>query len=292
MIEWTKEDLLRLDKEFAEKNIHPHQRAFHAAHALLGDEFSFGSMEDTTTKKIMQAYSELFPRAHENWPGMGKGLVASIDDVRNFTVPVIFGSGRIEPWKVLGFNTQADWWAWCRQNHDIASHSAFSVADLMDFNYGVDEAIMAHPASRDLWEVAGSNLADVANLMPNTFSVESIIQPIFLTCELSIKAALVCNGANANDFAKKGSEGHDLKRLSLRLSKEFPHGDDAQLADITSRMPEYVASRYAPAKLTRLHVVQLAIGAQFVAASTARRVSSRDLQADFAASGPRPRMFT
>jgi hypothetical protein len=55
-------------------------------------------------------------------------------------------------------------------------------------------------------------------------------------------------------------------------------------------MPHYVESRYTPAGLTRLQVIRLALGAQFIAASSVRRFSSRDLAAQMEQGGwPAPR---
>jgi hypothetical protein len=46
------------------------------------------------------------------------------------------------------------------------------------------------------------------------------------------------------------------------------------VADVLKRFPAYVDSRYKSASLTRLKVVRLAVAAQFVAASSVRRLSA------------------
>jgi hypothetical protein len=59
-------------------------------------------------------------------------------------------------------------------------------------------------------------------------------------------------------------------------------------------MPAYVGSRYKPAGLTRFDVVRLALGVQFVAASTVRRYSDRDFAAPMETGdwpAPRPPWF-
>lgn len=65
--------------------------------------------------------------------------------------------------------------------------------------------------------------------------------------------------------------------------------------DIIKSLPPYIQSRYAPAGLTRLKVVRLALGVQFVAAATARRFSpQRDLSIQMETGGwpaPRPPFF-
>jgi hypothetical protein len=142
--------------------------------------------------------------------------------------------------------------------------------------------------------MACSNLSDCANTLPGTFSVDSVIQPICLTAELAMKASLVKSGADPNSFGKKGGEGHDLVRLASRLASERPHRDDPEVTAVAAAMPAYVASRYASTGLTRLRVVQLALGAQFLAAASVRRWSTRNLAAKLGIGdwpGPRPALF-
>lgn len=139
-----------------------------------------------------------------------------------------------------------------------------------------------------LWRTAASNLADAANGLPTTFSVDSMLQPICMTAELSLKAALVKNGADPNSF--KGRAAHDLEKRMERLARENPHRDGATATDIVAYLPPYVASRYAPAGLNRLQVVRLALAVQFLAASRVRRFGSRDLAAEMEAGDwPAPR---
>lgn len=140
--------------------------------------------------------------------------------------------------------------------------------------------------------MATSNLADAANNLPTAFSVDSVLQPICMVAELSLKAALVRNGADPYSF--KGKDGHDLAKLADRLAVELPHRDDPRVKELIDRLPPYVASRYKPAGLSRFDVVRLALGVQFVAASTVRRSSDRDLAAELETGGwpaPRPPLF-
>ena len=85
--------------------------------------------------------------------------------------------------------------------------------------------------------MATSNLADAANNLPTAFSVDSVLQPICMTVELSLKAALVRNGADPNSF--KGPAGHDLGKLADRLAAETPHRDDASIREVINHMPHH-----------------------------------------------------
>ena len=76
----------------------------------------------------------------------------------------------------------------------IAAQTALAFADLHDFASGLNALGRANKPAEDLWHMAGSNLADVANNLPTATGVDSIVQPVCLTAELSLKAALHCAG--------------------------------------------------------------------------------------------------
>lgn len=294
MTVWTIQTLRDLDLQYAEEGIHPHQRSFRAARDILGDRFAIGVGGNPEVKRIMTAYESMLPESSTNWPGMGTGIAAVVDQVRRITVPVVFGTVHIQVWKGLGFSNDREWWTWCREDRQLASRTCFAFADLFDLTYGLDELRGSCRRGLQLWQMAASNISDFANTLPGTFSVDSVVQPICLAVELSLKAAIVEGGEDPNSFRKRGAEGHDLERLANRLAQEFPHRDDGLMAEIIAAMPKYVESRYAPAGLTRLQVVRLALGAQFIAASSVRRHSTRDLAAEMDQGGwpaPRPSLL-
>lgn len=292
---WTIDDLRKLDLKYAKQGVHMHQRPFRAATEILGSAFSMGVGGNPEVKKIIDAYEAMIPETNSTWPGMGTGLAVSVDQVRKLVTPVVYGNGGgpLPIDRALGFNAPDEWWAWCREDRLIGAESYFAVADVYDFAYGVDDLRGSKPEAEKLWHMAGSNLADAANALPTVFTVDSMIQPICMVVELSLKAALVANGAKPNEF--KGQKGHDLKALAKRLSDEMPHRDDPLVGLVVGRLPPYVQSRYAPAGLSRLEVVRLALAAQFVAASSVRRTSGRDIALQLESGGwpaPRPPFFS
>lgn len=288
MTTWTKDDLQKLDVKYAKAGVHLHQRPFRAAMELLGPSFVLGMGGNPEVTRIMDAYAEMAPEVNVSWPGAGVGLAASVDRVRKVSLPVVFGSCSIQPWQALGFACAEEWWDWCRKDHDIGSQSSFAWADLHDFVYGLNEVEQRNLEAMILWRMAQSNLGDAANTLPTTISVDSVIQPICMVAELAMKGALVWDGADPKSF--KGRDGHDLKRLAERIASARPHRDDSLVAEVVATLPPYVDSRYKPAGLSRLTVVRLAIGVQFIAASALRRITSVDLAAQMESGGwPAPR---
>lgn len=287
---WTDKDLLRLDAEFAQAGVAMHARPLRAAMSLLGGSFVIGVLGNPEVDRIVDAYHRLFPSVDQAWPGKGVGLAASIDTVRKVTVAVVFGTNTISVHEGLGFDTHDQWVRWCRGDPAIAACSAFAFADLYDLAYGVNPSASA--ASSELWRMALSNLEDVANILPTGFSVDSVLQPICLIAELSMKAALVHLGEDPKSLSKR-EVGHNHEELARRLAVKCPHRDDAIVTAVAVCLPDYVGSRYKSAGLTRLAVVKLALGAQFIAASAARRLADQDFAAEMEKdSWPGPRRVT
>lgn len=287
---WTKEDLLALDAKYAKLGVPMHERSDQAAMDVLGDRFSPGFGYHPEANAIIKAYDELFPEGRASWPGAGIGICASVDRVRKVTLPIILGQIEVETWKMLSFDSHQDWAQWCRADADIASQTSFAAADLVDFIYGVEAKLGENIDALRLWRMSRSNLEDIANVLPTTFSTDSVLQPICLVAELAIKGTLVFKGADAASFGKKGGAGHDLKQLAADMSKTAPYRDDALVAEVVAQMPNYVQSRYAAQELTRLKVVQLAMGAQFIAGSALRRLGDTDMASEMESGGwPAPR---
>jgi hypothetical protein len=286
---WTHDDLLALDVEFANQGVPHHARPLQAAMKLLGGNFMLSVLGNPETDKIVEAYRKLIPECDETWPGLGIGLTASVDQVRKITLGVPFGSpGPCHVWKELGFDSDRAWFEWCRRDRDIAAGTHFAFADLYDLSHGLSAIEGQNADAETLWEMGRSNLEDTANTLPATFSVKSVIQPICLAAELSMKALLVWKGLTPKQAGDQF--GHKLVKLGVEMASLAPHRDDTLIAATLPKFPHYVASRYSPAGLTRLTVVGLALAAQFIAASTLRRASGVDLAAQMETGGwPNPR---
>jgi hypothetical protein len=283
MTNWTMGDLLKLDLKYAKVGIPHHQRPFRAAEELLGSSLAIGVGGNPEFGKIVEAYRLRFPEVDTTWPGAGIGIAASVDQVRKVTLGVVYGGMRLETWQALGFTSAEEWWTWCRADNDIAAETSFALADLHDFASGFREVEHGNAKAAPLWHMARSNLEDVANIMPLTFSVDSVLQPICLVAELVIKGTLVWYGADPNSF--KGKNGHNFVLLSEQMVKAKSHRDDELVDLVASKLPAYVGNRYSPAGLTRYKVVRLALGVQFIAASALRRVAHADLAAQMETGG-------
>lgn len=266
---WTKVDLIALDRKYAEAGVSPHQRPMRAAADLLGGAFSLGSFANPEVKAITDAYRGLFPEVEQTWPGAGIGLIASVDQVRKFRLGAAFGRVSVPIWRGVGFDSLASWEAWCRHDSEIAAETALALADVHDFSSGVEIVSQQNAESAKRWHMAASNLSDVANVLPTTFSVDSVLQPICLVVELSLKASLLVLGQDLR--------GHKLPTLAEALAGLRPHRDDVVIKDALSAFPNYVGSRYEPEGRSRYQVVRLALAAQFIAASSVRRISPVDM---------------
>jgi len=288
MIQFSNDDLFRLDREFAEQDIPLHARPFRAAESLLGGNFSLGPFHTgDDVDEICKAYRELFPDA-DFWPGAGKGLVASIDRVRTITLPIVLGEYRIEIDRGLGFKNRIQWSVWCRNDHDIGLRSAYAFADVHDLSRGTD--MLTHGTnSHSYLQRSRQHLADVAaSLSLSGAASEAALQHIILICELSLKAILLHLGMTVKEL--KDNFGHSLPELAREVSRLSPHSDDEEMIRACEAMPSLVASRYSTTGVSRLKIIQLALASQFVAAAAVRRLGFEDLSSQMGETDLRPPM--
>jgi hypothetical protein len=267
---WTTQTLRDLDQKYAKEGIRPHARPLRAAIELLGSSFSIGAIANPQVTAIADAYRALFPHVDVIWPGMGVGLAVSVDQVRQVVLPVVYGTVALEPWHALAFDSKEAWWFWCREDATIAGEAALAVADLHDFAYGLNALSPPDAQAAELWHMATSNLGDVGTLLPTASSVDSVLQGICLTVELALKAA-------SQHVLGHFKQIHDLSVLFKALAAARPHRDDGIIATAVGAFPPFVASRYKAGGLTRYEVARLALAAQFIAASTLRRLGPVDM---------------
>lgn len=138
MTDISDREILELDEQFAKEGIPFHARPFRAAVKLLGGQFTKGVIEENPQiSEIFRAYARLIPEVEYTWPGMGTGLVASLDRVKKVTIGVVFGTANISVHDGLGFSSYDEWATWCRGDPDIEARSAFALADMHDLVYGI-----------------------------------------------------------------------------------------------------------------------------------------------------------
>lgn len=287
MIEFTDNDILRLDERFAQENIPFHARPFRAAMEMLGNQFSIGVGVNPQVHEIEQAYERLIPEVKFTWPGMGTGLAASVDRVRKVTIGIVFGTCRITVDKGLGFSNHQEWATWCRGDHKIEERSAFAFADMHDLVYGINRGAQ-HQIGSTFWGLATEQLKLVAESLSQSGSIGSaVLQPICLTAELAMKGTLLHLGVSEKDLKNPRLFGHDLNKLGERMTKESGHRDDPLLLLALSKFPDYVGDRYRETQLTRMEIICLALDAQFAAASAVRRISGEDMASQMEATAGR-----
>lgn len=289
------ERILELDEQYALAGVPFHARPLQAAVDILGGSFSLGIFSNPSVKLICKAYERLVPEVVYTWPGMGTGLIASVDRVKAVKVGVGYGMPKLTPHEMLGFPDHATWEVWCRNKQQIAARSMYAFADIFDLVYGIDDCEKLSPGrGPELLGLAASHLAMATHSLEQTGTPwGSQLQPIHLTAELSLKGALVQIGVEEKELSKR-EYGHNLAAIAEKLIAERPHSDDQQLLAVAEKMPGYVDNRYRGSKLSRLEVIDLALGAQFIAGSAVRRVSQRDIGSIFEVSdwpGPRHKYF-
>lgn len=285
------EEIWMLDKKYAEEGIPFCERPSRAVMDLIAPGFDagWGVPSDSVVDSIERLYKKLVPEVGGAWPREGIGIAASVDQVRKMVVPAVYGEFRPASAEALGFDSGKDWIFWCRKDEAIAAESEYSFIDLYDFTRGINSiGLQSHSMAQNLWRQAASNIEVITDSLVNCYRTNSILQPICILAELSMKGALLKLGVKNEDLRLKF--GHKLLELARELSRLVPHHEDELLIGVCASFPDYVKSRYDESALNRLQIVKLALKAQFVAASSLRRVSGADeTLAVYASEWPGPR---
>jgi len=294
VIKFTDADLIRLNEQYAYEDIPYHARPLRAAGDILGGEFSIGTFANPVVTEINTAYTRLFPEVSFTWPGMGTGITASIDRVKKVTIGAMYGRVSLTPSKALGFNSDQEWWDWCGRNVLVANRSAYAFADMFDLVQGIDDK--RHSEDVTFWGLACDNLRILTESLSLSSAVSGVVlQPICLTAELAMKGTLLKLGVTEQELRDGKKFGHSLEKLAVCMTQKRSHRDDTLLLEAISRFPNYVQSRYNETSMTRLQVIGLALDAQFIAASSVRRMcTERDiaLQLETTQPGPRANFFS
>lgn len=285
---FTDEDILRLDERYVIANIPFHARPLQAAQEILGEAFIMGVQGNSPVNEICRAYARLVPEVNYTWPGVGTGLVASLDRVKKVTVGVTFGTVQITVDQGLDFSDADEWQTWCRHNQRIAARSSYAFADMHDLVHGINSVESSQSSNTKVfWGLAAEQLRLCAESLSQSGAVSSpILQPICLTAELAMKGTLLHLGVTEADLKNPKLFGHDLIKLGQKITSLCGHRDDDLMLKAVGQFPNYVADRYRETSLSRLEIINLALDAQFIAASAVRRVSGEDLALQMEIYGP------
>ncbi|MFD1261542.1 HEPN domain-containing protein [Entomomonas asaccharolytica] len=268
------ETVWNLDKKYAKEDIPFYRRPYCAVQDILGVRAI--TPETDEAKLIKEAYKKLIPEVSTNWSGYGVGIIASMDQVRKFILPIVFGQVNISIYKGIGFTDEHTWWIWCRFNKETAENSKQSFINIYDFAYGVNALSDKQNEAHTFWEQATSNLEVIADSLVNTYRTNSILQPICMAAELAMKGTLSYLGLSKDELKHK--YGHSHKKLAKAMIKKKPHSDDKKLLAIINRLPDYIETRYDDSNMSRLEIVNLALDIQFIVASALRRISGIEIE--------------
>lgn len=271
----TPEQIWALDKKYAEEGVAFHARPLRAAIDIVGNGFCIGppGFTNPDVEVVCRMYEKLIPETVTQWPGRGTGIAASVDQVKKFTIGVAFGTVNITVERALGFESKQDWERWCRNDPEIANKCGQSFMDAYEFAYGVQVlGRKSNERSIAWWHQAQSNLEVIADSLSSCYRTNSVLQPICMLAELSMKGTLHHFGVSEADLRNTKIYGHQHIALATKMAELSQSKEDPVVLSLVNTLPNYVKNRYDDSGMTRLQIVELALGAQFIAASAMRRL--------------------
>jgi hypothetical protein len=265
-----------IDSTLLDQGVPLHGRPFHVAIAYMRSEQIEGDfLSPTIWTPLMEIYHQLYPSGDFAVPAVLIGGVAFRDQFYRARVSLGYGRISVDPLKCIDIGPQ-ELEAISRQHPDQVWRAVYSVGDLWDFGYGVDDLRRENAEVTGHLENARAAIVATAQTLSQSGEADNVVQSACLTAELSMKGVLAKLGVDEARRRKLGGNGHGLAAIAAALIEKVPGPSDARLVRVAGEFPNYVNSRYVAHGLKRIDLVELAMKAQFVAADAVRRVTDRD----------------
>lgn len=271
----TRADILRYDKQFINEGMGLPSRPINAGFAWLKEQNI--DMDFHALDKLMEMtqafYNEIYPGRDFSEYEIFIGGVHFRGEIYKASVKIVYGRSYVKPMdyveitktelKFIYQNFPDDFW-----------EAQYSAADLWDFAYGVNDLRSQNQDANDSWTQARSQLAATYRTLDANNDLDSAIQSICMTAELSMKGVLYYKGISKSKIRKMS---HNLDKLAQEVNKVAPGNNPGRLEMAVNSFPHYVQTRYRPSGLSKMELLKFSTQAQFIAGECLRRVSDRDM---------------
>lgn len=222
---------------------------------------------------ITNFYKKMYSPEDLYMPPVQVGGVGLRDKFYKVRISVVFGSCSVNMVRCIDISQRELEFIY-EQDPSAISRAAYTVADLWDFAYGVNDLKDRVPQADVLWKNARSSIEETARLLSDGHLIDSAVQPICLSAELSIKGTLSFLGVNEEKLKQLS---HNIPKLANKLSELKPSPSDDMLLEAANQFPDYVKSRYSVHALKRADINRLAMLSEYIAADAIRRISDRKI---------------
>lgn len=273
--------ILALDRDLMEQDVPLYARPFHIVSEWMRINGIEGDwLASEIWEPLMAEYKTLYSSGDFALPSMAVGGVAFRDKMYLARVNMAYGSASIVPLNLIEIPAT---------ELEIIFHSypdeiwrgIYSVADLVDFSFGIDDLKGQVIDADELWNNARAAIAATARTLAGDQDYDSAVQSACLAAELAMKGCLAFLGWSEGQRRKAG---HRLIDLAEAIIASKPTLNDGRLRLACAGFPDYVQTRYKPHCLTKLQMLTLGMRSQFVAAEALRHISLRDFGATVEAS--------
>lgn len=268
--------ILITDRELIQRDVPLHARPFHVVIAWMKEKGLSGNLfAPELWEPLMTTYKQIYPSGDFTIPSMVIGGVGLRDQMYLARINVGYGSVSVDPIKCIDIPWSELEIIWKEYPCQVW-RAIYSVADLWDFAYGVDDLREQVHDADQLWSNARSAIASTARTLTSNQDIDSAVQTAHLSAELAMKGVLTFLGWPEPRLRKLK---HNLSHMAEAIIAERPGANDNNLRRACTAFPNYVETRYGPHDLTRMQLMALGMRGQFVAAEAIRRVSMRDFVA-------------
>jgi hypothetical protein len=264
----------KIDHELIEQDIPLYARPLRVAVAWMKEKRIYCDIcAPELMEPLMKTYKQIYPTGDFSMPNLLVGGVGFRDRMYFARVYVAFGTIAFTPLECIDI-PPSELEVICKKDLHQVQRAIYSVADLWDFAYGVNDLRQQNSDADRLWTNARSALVSTARILKDGHDVDSSVQSACLTAELAMKGVLTFLGWTEPRLRKLG---HNLQDIAEAVISCRSLASDDRLKRACAAFPDYVKSRYNSHGLTRVQLIDLGMRSQFVAAEALRRVSERKI---------------
>lgn len=222
-------------------------------------------------RDVFAVYKDLYPSQDISRIKMFEGGVAILGNVYNVDVDLSYGRNHINPLSCIDISEEEKNRLWSIDKREIWK-AIYSVSDLYDFSYGVDDILSKDMMDSNALVYSRSCLAQLWKTLFMHSDFDASIESLCLATELAIKSMLINEGYSSRDITRIG---HKIGKLCESMSLARPGKNDELVKLAGADFPNMVSARYDGHNLSRDNILDLAMRANFLCGEAVRRISER-----------------
>ena len=223
-------------------------------------------------RDVFAVYKDLYSSQDISRIKFFEGGVAILGNVYSVGIDLSYGQNHIDPLSFIDISEEEKSRLWSIDKREVWK-AIYSVSDLWDFSYGVDDILSKGVIDSATLVSSRSFLAQLWKTLSMHSDFDASIESLCLATEIAIKSMLINEGYSPKEVTRFR---HDVGKLCEAMNLARPGKNDELVQLAGADFPNMVGARYDGHNLSRGNMLDFAMRANFLCGEAARRMSERD----------------